>query len=120
MTAWYILHMNDKSVGKRIAYERNLKNLSQGDLADLLGWENGQSRLSKYENDHRRVSIDHAKDIARALKIDLDKIITKEEAAEIERGSSELTAETLHRVNAALLKASDEKRQIILDILGIR
>lgn len=57
-------------LGDRIKQKRAENNLSQSDLADLCGWENGRARVSNYEQNIREPGTDDIIKIANALKVD--------------------------------------------------
>lgn len=113
--------MNRKTVGQRIAYERKKKGWSQEILVEKLGWEKGQTRLSKYENDKRRIKVNDIQDIADALGVSIDRLIASDDAlaADMPAAEGDLSVVTLQRIITALIKASDEKRKLVMHILEL-
>lgn len=60
-----------ETLGQRIARIRRTRNLSQTELANQCGWENGQARIGNYERDKREPSLSDLRNLASALKVDL-------------------------------------------------
>lgn len=55
------------TLGERIAQFRKKKGLTQLQLAELCGWENGQARVGNYERSLREPSISDLRTLAEAL-----------------------------------------------------
>ncbi|WP_320153002.1 helix-turn-helix domain-containing protein [uncultured Tolumonas sp.] len=60
-------------VGKNLKKIREAKGLSQAALADLCGW--GQSRVGNYERGSNSIDIPSAKELAKALGVDVADIL---------------------------------------------
>ena len=58
-------------VGARIKQARKKAGLTQAQLADACGWEEGQSRISNYENGYREPGRDEVNTIASVLGISI-------------------------------------------------
>lgn len=68
------------SVGSRIKVLREERNMTQGDLAELVGVH--QSKISHCETGARGISLEFASKIASALGVKVDALLSAENAAE--------------------------------------
>lgn len=57
------------TLGNRLKLEREKRALSQGQLAKMCGWENGQSRVANYENDIRSPKLSDIVTLANKLNV---------------------------------------------------
>lgn len=60
-----------ETLGQRIARIRRTRDLSQTELANQCGWENGQARIGNYERDKREPSLSDLRNLATALRVTL-------------------------------------------------
>ena len=62
--------------GKAISRERKRAGMAQGELGKACGWgDNAQSRISNYERNHRRPSLDDLLLMAKAMGITLSRLV---------------------------------------------
>lgn len=90
------------TLGSRIAHYRKLKGLSQQALATACGW-GSQSRIGNYERDIREPNLNDLRQIAKALRVTLNDLLT----------STMQIAESKDSRYAADQKLSPRSRQVI-------
>ena len=100
--------MNTKKLGQNIKRARNNKGVSQTQLAEMLGWQSGNSRISNYENGTREPSLSDLDQIAKVLDTSIISLLL--DPAELPNGVS---AEELASVIIAFFSGTDELRQQI-------
>jgi len=77
-----------ETLGIRIARLRHAKGLSQGALATLCGWENGQARVGNYEKDKREPALSDLRRLAAALDTTLIQLINGSDLEVMEPGAA--------------------------------
>lgn len=72
-------------VGKRIKMLREEKGWSQEELGERIGGV-GKSFVSKLENGHKKINLEHIKKISSALGVDMSDLLSEEERIAIGDG----------------------------------
>ena len=70
------------AVGKQIRKTRQNKNLSQRDLANKIGYLS-QSQISKIESGYRKTTVQDLIEIANALGVPVDELISAKKGADV-------------------------------------
>ena len=101
--------INYEKLGIRIKQVRQSQNLTQDNLAEMVGCNT--SHISNIENNHTKVSLNVLLAIANSLKTSIDYLLSEQ----YENSSLALENEILR----ALKYCSDEKKEKILKIIAI-
>ena len=70
------------AIGKQIRNTRQNKNLSQRDLANKIGYLS-QSQISKIESGYRKTTVQDLIEIANALGVPVDELLTTKKGADV-------------------------------------
>jgi transcriptional regulator with XRE-family HTH domain len=105
----------DQQIGFRIRQARQLRGLSQTDVAELLGISFQQ--LQKYEQGRNRISAVRLMDIARVLNIGIDQLLDFQHVLNITTSTLTLHPDDMVIINLWRNLTNTQSRQLVLSIM---
>jgi transcriptional regulator with XRE-family HTH domain len=105
----------DQEIGFRIRQARQLRGLSQTDVAELLGISFQQ--LQKYEQGRNRISAVRLLDIARVLNIGIDQLLDFQHVLNITTSTFDLHPDDMVIINLWRNLTNTQSRQLVLTIM---